>query len=355
VVSINPRIAGYRTAQLSQLYRRTHDSIASVPGVASVALCLYSPQTGGGWGTGVWVDGAPAPGPKDDSSAAWDRVTAGYFGVVGTPIVKGRGISEEDTANSRKVAVISEAFAHRFFRNEDPIGKHFGWKPAASREFEVIGVAKDARYLTYSMDRSIRPFFYLPEAQAEYSQTNLGSLFLRDIVILTQPGAALSIPAVRQAMASVDPNLPIVSIRTLREQVAGQFRQQRLIARLTSFFGFLSLVLASIGLYGVTAYNAERRVSEIGVRMALGAGRGDIVRLVLRGAFALVVLGLLAGLPLTFAAARFLGTQLYGMSPYKPVVMLGAILALGLSALIASIIPALRAGLISPLDALRTE
>jgi ABC-type antimicrobial peptide transport system permease subunit len=160
---------------------------------------------------------------------------------------------------------------------------------------------------------------------------------------------------VLEAMAAVDPNLPIMSIRTLSEQVASQFTQQRLIARLTSFFGVLSLVLASIGLYGVTAYNAGSRTSEIGVRMALGADRGHVVRLVLRGAFGPIVLGLLIGLPLTFAAGRFLGDQLYGTSPYNPVVTLAAVLALGLSALVASFVPAFRASVISPLDALRAE
>jgi predicted permease len=351
VATMNPKLAGYRPAQLSLLYRRIHDSIAGIPGVSSVALCLYSPP-GGGWGTGVWVDGHPAPGLRDENFASWDRVTAGYFDVIGTPIIKGRGISEQDTASSRNVAVISEAFARKFFRNEDPIGKHFGRKPGASREFEVVGVAKDASYF---VDRPSGPFFFLPEAQAEYTQTNLGSLFLKDIVILTKPGASLSIAGVRQAMASVDPNLPVISIRTVREQVAILFTPQRLIARLTSFFGVLSLVLASIGLYGVTAYNAGRRVSEIGVRMALGANRGHIVAMVLRGAFGLILFGLIIGLPLTFAAGRFLGNQLYGMSPYNPVVTLGAVVTLGLSALVASLIPALRASLISPLEALREE
>jgi predicted lysophospholipase L1 biosynthesis ABC-type transport system permease subunit len=251
--------------------------------------------------------------------------------------------------------VIDEAFARKFFRNEDPIGKHFGWKAGASREFEVVGVAKDARYLTYNLYRLNVPFLFLPETQADYTKTNLGSLFLHEIVIWSKPGASLSIARVRQAMASADPNMPIVSIRTLREQVANQFTQQRLIARLTSFFGFLSLVLASIGLYGVTAYNAGRRVSEIGVRMALGANRSHIVRLVLRGAFALILFGLFVGLPLTFAAGRFLGNQLYGLNPYNPVVTLAAAVTLGLSALVAALIPALRASLISPLEALRAE
>ncbi len=354
VATMNPRLAGYQAGQLSPLYRRIRDSIAGVPGVASVALCLYSPPNGG-WGSGVWVDGHPAPGARDDNSAAWNRVTAGYFDVIGTNIIRGRGISEEDTATSRKVAVVSEAFARKFFRNEDPVGKHFGRKPEASREFEVIGVAQDARYVTRSLDEKNGPIFFLPEAQAEYAQVNLGSLFLHDIVIKNSPGASPSIAAIRRAMASVDPGLPVISIRTLREQVASQFTQPRLIARLTSFFGLLSLVLASIGLYGVTAYNAGRRVSEIGVRMALGAGRGDVVRLVLRGAFGLLFLGLLLGLPMTFAVGRVLGSQLYGANPYDPAVTLTAAAALAFAALAASLIPAYRASSISPCDALRTE
>jgi predicted permease len=355
VVNINPRIAGYRTNQLSSLYRRIHDAIVGIPGVSSVALSQYSPLSGGAWGSGVWVDGRLPPGPTDDNSSMWDRVTAGYFYVIGTPIIKGRGLSEQDTATSRNVAVINEAFARKFFKTEDPIGKHFGRKPGANREFEVVGVAKDARYVTFNLGQPSGPFFFLPEAQAEYSQGNLGSLFLHDIVILTRPQASLSIAQLRQAVASVDPNLPIISIRTLREQVATQFTQQRLIARLTSFFGVLSLVLASIGLYGVTAYNAGLRVGEIGVRMALGADRGHVVALVLRGALILIALGLIIGLPIAFAAGKFLGSQLYGMNPFNPVVTLAAVVTLGLSAITASLIPALRASLISPLEALRAE
>jgi ABC-type antimicrobial peptide transport system permease subunit len=247
-------------------------------------------------------------------------VTVEYFEVIGAPILKGRGIYEQDTATSRKVAVVSEAFARKCFGNEDPIGKHFGRKPEATGEFEIIGVAKDARYFTHNLDQPTGPLFFLPEAQAEYTHTNLGSLFLRDIVIVTRPGADVPVASIRQAMASVDPGIPITSIRTLREQVFNRFTQQRLIARLTSMFGALSLVLASIGLYGVTAHNAARRTNEIGIRMALGASRGHVIQLVLRGAFSLILFGLLMGLPLTFAVGRLLGSQLYGTSQYNPAV-----------------------------------
>jgi len=353
VAKINPKLAGYRPSQLSQLYRRIHDAIANIPGVSSTALCLYSPP-GGGWGADVWLDGRAAPGPRDDNSSQWDRITPGYFDVIGTPIVRGRSISEEDTAASRRVAVINEAFARKFFKNEDPIGRHFGRNPEASREFEVVGVAKDARYLANNIDRPTGPIFFLPEAQADYSKS-AGSLFLHDIVISTKPGANLTAAEVRQAMASVDPGMPIISIQTLREKVDLQFTQQRLTARLTSFFGVLSLILASVGLYGVIAYNAGRRTGEVGVRIALGATRGDVVRLVLKGAIGLIVAGLSIGLPLTFAAGRLLENQLYGIKPYHPAVTVPAVAVLGLSALLASVIPAIRASLISPLEVLRAE
>ena len=220
----------------------------------------------------------------------------------------------------------------------------------------MVGIVQRRALSDIQSRSSPEPFFFLPEAQAEYTQSNLGSLFLHDIVIL-DPGLERAFPlrACARPWLPWIPICPIISIRTLREQVASQFIQQRLIARLTSFFGVLSLILASIGLYGVTAYNAGRRISEIGVRMALGADRGNVVALLLRGALGLMLFGLVAGLPLTFAAGRVLGSQLYGMNPYNPVVTLGAALTLGLSALAASFIPAFRASSISPLDALRAE
>jgi predicted permease len=367
---IEPRLAGYRKEQLTPLYRRIHDALVSIPGVSAVALCAYSPQNGFNWSSGVWVDGHPAPGPRDDNSAFWLRVTGGYFGVAGNPILEGRGIEDRDIETARHVAVINEAFARKFFKGEDPIGHYFGRSGmAAAREYEIVGVAKDIRNLTYSLDRPADPFYFLPEAQRSMAalfpeklvssmtdtDVNPGSHFMHDITIVTRPGASVSIAQVRQAMASVDPNLPVISLQSLSEQVAGQFSHQRLIARLTSFFGILSLVLASIGLYGVTSYNAAQRVNEMGVRMALGATRADVLGLILRGALGLILVGLMVGLPLTLAAGRVLGSQLYGMNPLNAGVTVVAVVTLGLSAFAAALIPAFRASLISPLEALREE
>lgn len=355
-VDMNPRLAGYRADQLPLLYRRIRESVMSIPGVTSTALCLYSPQSNRNWGAAVWVEGHPRPAPGADIFAAWDRVSARYFDTIGTPILRGRGFTEQDAATSRQVAVVSEAFARKFFPNEDPIGRRFGSTAGAAAPWvEIVGVAKDARYLTLQLNQAADPFFFLLEAQSDYTKRNLGALFMHDVIVLTKPGATVGAARLRLAMASVDPQLPILSIRPLKEQVDGQFTQQRLIARLASFFGILSLVLASIGLYGVTAYSAGRRTGEIGVRMALGASRGSVVALVLRGAFCLVLLGLLIGVPLTFVLGRLLGTQLYGMDPNQPAVALAATVTLAASAFVASLFPAVRASLISPIDALRAE
>jgi ABC-type antimicrobial peptide transport system permease subunit len=221
--------------------------------------------------------------------------------------------------------------------------------------YEIVGVAGDARYLTFKLAKPVDPLYFLPEAQHDLPDTDPGSHFLHDIVIVTKPAVSLSVAQVLQAMAAVDPNLPVISVRPLSEQVTGVFRQQRLIARLTSLFGILSLLLASIGMYGVTAYNAGCRTTEIGVRMALGANRSDAVALVLRGAFWPIVCGIVVGMPLAFAAARFLGNQLYGVNPFSPSVTSAAVATLGLSALVASLVPALRTSRISPVEALRAE
>ncbi len=361
IVNIDPRLAGYRSDQLQTLYTRIHDALASLPGVSSVAICLYSPQGGNNWGGGVWVNGQPAPGPNDDAFAFWDRLTPGFFDAIGNAILRGRGISEQDTATSQHVVVINEAFARKFFKNENPIGRYFGrHEMGSSHQYEVVGVAQDARYLDSDLAKPVGPMFFLPAAQYDVfangqTDPDPGSHFLHDIVVVSRPGAAVSFARLRQAMSSVDSSLPIVSIQPLSEQVAGQFRQQRLIAELTSFFGLLSLVLASIGLYGITAYNAGCRTTEIGVRLALGATGAQAAALIVRGAFALVAIGLAVGFPLALAAGRFLGAQLYGLNPYDPMVILLAVLALTVSALAASLVPAFQASSISPAEALRSE
>jgi predicted permease len=362
VIKVDPVLAGYKPEQLDLLYRRIQDSLGSVPGVASVAYCLYSPFSGDSWNEGLFIEGKPVPGPNTDNGASWSRVSPGYFETVGNRIVKGRPITEQDRSNTRHVAVINEAFARKFFKEEDPIGKHFGKNDMRyAGDYEIVGVAKDARHLVSDLDKPIRAFFFLPESQStDYTQpvaisTEVRSHYLHDIVIRMKPGASFPEALVRSNLASIDPNLPIMRVDSLSQQVASTFSQQRLIAHLTSLFGVLALVLASVGLYGVTAYNAGSRTNEIGVRMALGADRGSVLQLILRGALRLIVFGLLLGIPLTLAAGRFLGNQLYGLNQYDPLIISTATIILALSAMAAALIPAARASSVSPMEALRAE
>jgi predicted lysophospholipase L1 biosynthesis ABC-type transport system permease subunit len=230
-----------------------------------------------------------------------------------------------------------------------------------ARDYQIVGVAKDARFANYNLDQPIAAFFYLPEAQStQYGEpgaasTEVRSHYLHDIIIDLHPGATLPEAVLRNTLASVNPNLPIRQVQTMGQQVAITFSQQRLIARLTTLFGLLALVLASIGLYGVTSYNVGRRVNEIGVRMALGANRGQILTMILREAFTLIAVGLVMGVPMAVAAGWLLSSQLYGVSQRDPIILSIAIATLAGCAFLATILPAYRASSVSPLKALRVD
>jgi predicted permease len=362
VINIDPVLAGYKPAQLESLYKSIHDSLAALPGVASVAFALYTPLSGDDWGEGVYVEGKPEPGPNTDNGSGWSRVSSGFLETMGNPIVRGRPFTREDTAHSLHVAVINEAFARKFFNNEDPIGKHFGkGEMTYASDYEIVGVAKDARYADFDFNKPVGAFFFLPQSQStEYAEpdaasTELRSHYLHDIIVHMQPGAKLPDEQVRRALASVASSLSVRQIQTLEQQVATNFNQQRLIARLTSLFGILALVLASIGIYGITSYNVAGRTNEIGVRMALGADRMSVLRLVLRGAFLQVALGLAMGAPLAISAGRLLASQLYQVPSWDPAALATAVAVLAVCALAASIIPAQRAASLDPVKALRTQ
>jgi predicted permease len=279
---------------------------------------------------------------------------------MGQPIVRGRSISEQDTGSTRSVAVVSEAFAKRFFPDQDPIGKHFGLDmPKYNTSFEIVGVVHDAKYRDPSGPP--RPMFYVPLAQhVTYDQPIMAlidhrSHYISGAVLQLRGSAEGMEPLIRKAFSEVDPNLTVISVQPMQDQVDSNFDQKRAVAQMTGLFGGLALLLAAIGLYGVTAYTVERRTSEIGVRMALGANRSNVVRLVLRGAFRQVLIGLILGIPISIACGHLIAAQLYQVKSWDPLVLAGSIAALGCCALIASVIPAQRAASINPVEALRTE
>jgi putative ABC transport system permease protein len=362
IASINPMLANYKPETLEPLFRQIDDRLLQIPGVRMVAPALYAPMTGDSWNDGIRIQGRPEPGAKENMSAGWARVMPGFFETLGTKIILGRPIQDEDTAATRNVAVINEAFARKFFKGQNPIGQHFGpGKLKYSSTYEVVGVVRDMRYMTYDYKDPVGPMFWLPEAQAvqwddqNYQGGEIWSHYLYNIVIWAPGNPPGMEERVRNALNSVDPNLVLYEVDPYPRIVSGDFQQQNMIATLTTLFGVLGLLLAAVGLYGVMAYMVEQRTSEIGVRMALGADRGSVVKMVLRGAFSQVGIGLALGIPAAIGAGKLMTGQLFGVKPWDPVMLSVATLLLALAALLASVIPARRAAGVEPMVALRNE
>jgi putative ABC transport system permease protein len=362
IAEINPMLANYKPEQLEPLFRQINDRLLQIPGVRMVAPALYAPMTGDSWNDGIRIQGRPEPGAKENTGAGWVRVMPGFFEVLGTKIVLGRPIKEEDTAATRKVAVINEAFARRFFKGQNPIGQHFGpGKIKYSSTYEIVGVVRDMRYMTYDYKDPVGPMFWLPEAQSvqwddrAYQGGEIWSHYLYNIVIWAPGDPPGMEERVRKALNSVDPNLVLYEVDPYTKIVSADFQQQHMIATLTTLFGVLGLLLAAVGLYGVMAYMVEQRTGEIGVRMALGADRGSVVKMVLRGAFSQVGIGLALGIPAAIGAGKLMTGQLFGVKPWDPVMLGVATLLLALAALLASVIPARRAAGVEPMVALRNE
>jgi len=361
VLHMDPRMAGYTPESLPAFYRQLHDSLASIPGVSGVSFALYTPMEGDNWSENIYVEGeAPPPPGSNENSASWVRVSDGYFDAVGTKVVRGRAISDQDTAASRNVAVINETFARKFFKDGDPIGKHFGdLDEKFAGAFEIVGVTEDTQYREPTS--KIPPTFFLSATQQMVYDDPRNKAFedashyLNAVVLMTQDNLPGLEPQVRQALAQVNPNLAMIDFMTFAAQVDGNFAQQAMLAKLTSLFGLLALVLASVGLYGVTAYSVERRTSEIGIRMALGADRLNVLRWVMHGAFLQIGIGLAIGIPATILAGRAMTAQLFGVKPYAPEILFVTILVLSFAALIATLLPARRAAALEPIRALRTE
>jgi predicted permease len=327
----------------------------------SVGMALYSPLDGDNWGECVVLQGHSAPAPNSPCGATWDRVSLQFLDSIGVPIVRGRGFTEQDSATSTQVALVNQAFAKKFFPNQDPMGEHFGIDHVKySGSFQIVGVFRD--FKMNNPRNPVRPVFLrpLPQQFAGYTEpemisTETQSMFMNSILIRfrTPPSDAESL--IRHALAAVDPNLTVMDLRSFDSQVAGNFDQDRLVARLSSLFGMLALVLASVGLYGVMSYFVVRRTGEIGIRMALGASRPSVVAMILRGALWQILVGLALGIPAAILAGHLMASQLYEVPFYDPSALAAAILVLNACAAVAAFIPARRAASIEPMRALRTE
>lgn len=353
IVHINPQAAGYSATQLEALYRTMEQRFHALPGVKKVGISLYTPMEDNNWSTGVQVQGQP----NLDVGASIVKVNAEYFDSVGTHVVMGRGISEKDTSTAPAVAVVNREFVKKLFSGGNPIGRHFGTGPDSTGDYEIVGVVEDTTYTTVRW-REHRMYF-LPMMQRPASAKGPiehdESLFAGALVLETERPISQMAALTQRTLASINPNLSVVKFQTLDQQIADRFTEERMVARLTALFGALALLLATVGLYGVTAYAVARRTSEIGIRMALGANRTGVIAMVMRGALLQAVLGLAIGIPGALLSMRFVESQLYEVKGMDNGVLVTSVLTLAVAACIAGLIPARRAASTDPAQALRTE
>jgi predicted permease len=341
---VDTTTAGYKNAQLASLMRDVEEKVKTVPGVQAASFSFFI------FNQGAWTSPAftrDQPPPEGQSRTVSNNIVGpDYFMTMGIPLVQGRGFGPQDTDNSQKVAVISETMAQRFFSNRSPLGQRFGiGGPESNNQIEVIGVAKDAKY--GDLTEKMRPMAYYPHAQRSQPLDNF---------VVRFSGAAGSIvPQVRQAITQVNRNLAVDEVVSLADHIGRSLVQQRLVARLASFFGLLALLLVCVGLYGVLSYGVARRTNEIGIRMALGAQSGDVLWLVLREALALVLVGVVIGLLASLAATRTAASLLFNLKPNDPLTITLATLLLIAVAAVAGYLPARRAAQVDPMAALRDE
>ena len=358
IVHFNPQAAGYSPAQVEALYRTIEDRFHAIPGVQKVGISNNTPMEANNTGDGVQIQGQPF----QNVGASWVRGNAEYFDSVGTHVLMGRGFTTQDTSTSPAVAVVNQSFVKRFFKpGENPIGRRFGSPGTqSSGDFEIVGVVEDTAYNSATWKNHHMYFIpmtqRIPESARKDPIEKDTGLYAGAIVIQTDRPMDNMQSIARQTLAAINPNLSVVKFQTFDEQIADRFTQERMITRLMTLFSILALLLASLGLYGVTAYTVARRTSEIGIRMALGANRSSVVGMIMRGAMLQTAIGLAAiGIPVAWFCVRYIESQLYESKGMSLAVLTIATLTLTAAAAAAGLIPALRASSTSLSNALRTE
>ena len=353
IVHFNPQAPGYSQRQVGDLYRMIEERFHAISSVEKVGIATYTPMEDNNDGYSVRVQGQP----DLKISASFIKANADYFDSVGTRVIAGRGIREQDTPASTIIAVVNESFVKKLFKpGENPIGQHFG-APDRPSDYEIAGVVEDTAYTDPTWKD--HPMYFVPLLQRpagikkpiENDEMMYASAIVLKVVHPMNNMEALS----RRTLSGINPNLAITKFQSFDQQIADVFNDERMLAQLTMLFGVLALLLATLGLYGVTAYSVARRTSEIGIRMALGAERGTVTTMVLRGALIQVALGLAIGVPVSFFCVRFVSSQLYQVKHVNAVALGGAVLMLSAFGILAGFIPARRAAKVDPMVALRYE
>jgi predicted permease len=355
IVRVNPQAAGYKLSQLEALARTFEERFHAVPGMLKVGLSTYTPMESNNNDWGVQIEGQPWL----NKGASFVKANAEYFDAVGTHVVMGRGIDVRDTSTAPLVGVVNQAFVRTFFKpGENPIGHHFGPPGTSSPgDWEIVGVVEDTVYTSVRWKNHamyFTPLMQAPPASSALDDPN-GDVYISAIVLDTERPVPEMEAVARRTLAGINPNLSVVKFQTFDAQIGDQFTSERMLSKLMTLFGALALLLATVGLYGVTSYTVAQRTSEIGIRMALGAERGGVIAMIMRGAMIQALVGLGIGMPVALLCVRFVKSQLYEITYVDASVMLGAIVTLAIAASIAAIVPARRAASINPVQALRME
>jgi putative ABC transport system permease protein len=341
---LDPVAAGYTLERLPAFYRRLIEHVTSAPGIVSASVSLRPPLSGSRRTSSLGVEGyTRARGEQHEVQEEF--VSEDYFKTLGLSLVEGRTFGPEDTPTSRKVSVINETMARRFFKGRSPIGQRWAFDDDVSEGFEIVGVVRDARYNDL---RGETP-------NAAYHPAVQSNEYLEGLEVRTSGPAAVQAATLRRLVSEIDPRLPILDIATLDTRVDFQLTQERLLATLTMTFGAVALLLACLGLYGTMAYSIARRTAELGVRIALGATRRDVLFLVLREALVVIAFGVAIGVPLAIWAGGRVDRLLYNVSPLDALSYISATLVLAIVAIAAALVPARRAAALEPMSALRTE
>jgi predicted permease len=373
LAEFNPKLSGYKPSQTPGLHQSLIERLSALPGVRSVALCATPPISSGNWSSSVTIPGY-TPAPKENRHSLLNRVSGQYFETAGISIVAGRPFNNADTANSLKVAVINRTLANHFFPKGDAVGRSIIIDiDSVKGPWQIVGITRDTKsgnprdtdpvLMTYIPLAQIDPFLPVDSsapvgtgvvakpAVREENQDRFASM----ILVRTTGDPAHTIADLRAAVASVDPNLPLLRITTIHDQMSNFMTHDELISSLTGLFSLLALLLAAIGLYGVMSYNVVRRTNEIGIRIALGAQTRAVQWMILSESLLLLAMGVGLGLPLTLLTTKYIKDQLFGLSALDPVTFTVAVIVVSAMTMFAAWLPARRATKVDPMVALRCE
>ena len=349
LVTLGDRFGGVEPAQLAGFYQTVIDRVNALPGTSGAAFSSAAPMSRSSWTSSMKIQGY-VPGPKEDTSQVLERVTPGYFETTGIAIVQGRAVGREDAPNGPKAVVVNRAFADHYFPHHDAVGHRVTLEDDTNAgPWQIVGVAANTRYSGPREEPERQVYF--PVQQLALGENS----YAEWLQVRTSGDPAKLTGAVRAALAEVDPNLPVLRIQTIGELTDRFVANEELISRLSAVFSALAVVLAGIGLYGVMSYGVVRRTNEIGIRIALGAPRGNVLWMVLGESLLLLGAGLALGLPLAWTGLRVVQSELYGLTSSDPATTAGSVLIIAAVTLFAAWLPARSATRVDPIVALRCD